>query len=353
MSASLVCALCGHVNEPDAVFCRICGRELEGVASTSLFRLLLFHVQEILESLSNPVLAFFKTLWLVVVRPISLYRALMGGQPPIERLGFPLQFLWKWLFPEVRPYILDPMEFLLSSMALALVLGAATEIEGVFSESAETFNQAQDLSLLNPVTSAEINLITDLSVNFMALLLVLFLLMALLGAAAIYRLWLGWGRPQFHRTLTRGTYYFWFYGMGAVVLTFLFGRFLPKARGWDTASSGVLQYWVPIGTGVVFVLSFWLFGVMPFLTFREWGWKRVAGAVVSSWLWLAALYGFWVTVGRMFFVWPVVLVMMFLLLMAALPPWLWCCCLGPVGLLAVGALGFYREVLQRNRKQAG
>ncbi len=351
MSTGLVCTLCGHVNEPDAAFCRVCGHELEGVASTSLFRLLLHHVQEILESLGNPVLAFFKTLWLVVFRPVSLYRALMRGEPPIERLGFPLQFLWKWLFPEVRPYILDPMEFLLSSVALALVLGVASEMEGVFSESAETFNQAQDLVLLNPVTSSEINLITDLSVNFMALLLVIFLLAVLLGAAAVYRFWLGWGRPQARRVLTQGAYYFWFYGMGAVTLTFLFGRFLPKARGWDTVPGW--QYWVPMGTTAVFLLFLWLFGVAPFLVFREWTWIRVTGAVATSWIWLAVIYGFWVTVGQELFVWPVVIVMMFLLLMAALPPWLWICCLTPLGLFSIGALGFYRKVLQRNRKQAG
>ena len=340
-----MCPLCGHAHDADAEFCPVCGHELAVSSADSLARLLLRQIQEILESLLNPVFAFFKTLWLVVFRPVSLYQALMDGRRPIERIGFPFQFLWKWLFPDVRPYILDPLEFLLTSIVLALLLGSASEVEGVFSESAQAFNQTQELVLLNPVTSEEINLITDLSVNFMALLLALVLLIVLLVAAAIFRLWLGWGRPRARKTLTQGTYHFWFYSMGAVMLVMLFARFLPRARGWDALPAW--RFWMPVGTGVLILLMIWLFGMAPFLVFREWGWLRTAGAVFSSWVWLGVSYGFWTTIGQALLVWPVVLFMMALLLLAALPPWLWLLCATPGVAVSIGLLGIYREVLQR------
>ncbi len=349
---SLVCSLCGQMNHPKAEFCQNCGQELEPVTSTSLFRLLLAHVGEVLESIFNPVFAFFKTLWLTVFRPVSFHKALLYGNPSIERVGFPLQFLWKWMFPEVRPYVLDPLEFVLTPLVLALLLGAASEMEAVFSESAEIFNQADDLAFLNPVTSSEINLITDITLNTMALGLVFVLFGVLLGAAAVYRLWLGWGRPQMKKVLTKSVYFFWFYNVGALILVFLFGRFLPLSRGW-AEGEGWTRYWVPVGMTIFAFLAFWLLVVLPFFIYRSWGLGRVLGAVATSWVWLLVAYGIWRLSFGYLFVWPMAFVMVFLLLMAALPPWLWLCCLTPVVIGGISILGGYRTWQSYRVKEEG
>lgn len=346
------CPLCGSMNLADQRFCITCGQELSTFESPSLLRLLLGHVQEILENLFNPMFAFLKTLWVVTFHPLRFHQALTKGDPPIERIGFPLDFLWKGLFPEVRPYVLDPMEFLLTPIVLGLLLGAASMVESEFSESAEALQVAPLESVLNPITPTEINLITDMTLNFLALNLVLLLLGALMGAAALYRLWLGWKRPPTaKRRATQSAYYFWFYNTGVITMLMLFGRFLPRIRGWDQ-NPGLLSLWVPVGTALLLAALVWFFGVLPFVLFRSWGTLRVAGAVFSSWLWWGFLYGVWAMGGNEWAAWPAALFMVTLLLLAALPPWMWCLCLAPPSLLGIGALVAWRY-RQKRRKRSG
>ncbi len=346
------CPLCGSTNPADQRFCLTCGHELATFESPSLLRLLLGHFQEILENLLNPIFAFFKTLWVVLFHPVRFHRALTKGNPPIERIGFPLDFLWKSLFPEVRPYVLDPMEFLLTPIVLGLLLGAASIVESGFSESAESLQVAPLEGVLNPITPTEINLITDMTLNFLALNMVLLLLGALMGAAALYRIWLGWKRsPSLKRRATQSAYYFWFYNTGVVTMLMLFGRFLPRIRGWDQ-TPGLLSLWVPTGTVLLLAALVWFFGVLPFILFRSWGMLRVTGAVFSSWLWWGMLYGLWFLGGNEWAAWPAALFMVTLLFLAALPPWMWCLCLSPPVLLGFGALVLWRHRQKRRQKPA-
>ncbi len=339
------CALCGGPMPAQAAFCPACGWEAED-PSPSLVGMLLGNVREIFESLLNPLFAYMKTWWLATFRPVAFHRTRQNRARPIAQIGFPLQFLWRWLFPDVHPYVLDPLEFLLTPVVLALVLGVTPQIESAFAASAETVASMQSqVPWLNPVTEQEINFIADMSVNALALMLVLTLLFGILMAAAVYRLWLGWGNGG--RAWTPRVYRYWFYSAGALAPVVLFGRFYPFARGW-AESPGPLRWWIPVGTGVFLLLAVWLLGIAPFWVFRDAGVVRVAGAVVMGWWWWAMAYVLWRVVGQVVLGYLLAFVMLVLLLLALLPASVWLCLSVPLFLAFILALGLYRA-WQRSR----
>ncbi len=336
------CVWCGERLPAAAAYCPSCGHEILDLHRTSLMRLLREHVAELLEQLFNPVFAFLKTVWLVALRPGRLYWSLISGRPTVRELPFPLHFMWLGLFPEARPYVLDPVELLLASVVLGLVLGAGAYLEDAFTEVGAIFTESE-FPLFRPLSSEAVNLIADITINLMALYVALALLFMALSTAWWYRKVLGWGRPEAERqVLTQLTYYHSLYSMGLISLAVMLGRVVPGVTGVaDNTVWGRL--WFQAGTVLALGSVAWTFGVVPWGLFpRHWGYRRTGLAFAVSWLWLLVLYGAWRTVGVWAFVLTFGFWMTVLPFLWSLPPWLSLLCLWPLfGVLLAFSLWRY------------
>ncbi len=89
----LHCPQCGLHNLPTAAYCARCGAALEWT-EPSVLRLMRRQIEDLIIQLTDPLFAYLKTAWLVLVHPKRLAHALADRTPPADTLPFPLRGLW-------------------------------------------------------------------------------------------------------------------------------------------------------------------------------------------------------------------------------------------------------------------
>ncbi len=328
MEGQRVCPQCGTANVPEAEFCIRCGSPLEW-AEPSALRLMRRQVGEIITQIGDPVFAFLKTAWLVLVHPRRLAEALARRDPPAARLPFPLHRLWRLFSPDGVPYIHTPVEFFFTAILLNFILGGFNaEIEDFASETATLF---ADLPFASALTANEMEMVSNFAVQLLILLLFFIVLPLTLLIVQGYRFWMGRGRKEESRILWgRMAYFYWLYALSGWLLISMIGDALVPGGMGDTLYA---------------VLAGLYFSVGPFLVFSQGGIGRSLAALLTAWILGGMGLLLWTTVGMEVVATLYALLMLGLVALLSLPGWLTYLCLLPLLLGAsLGVLWLLRRL---------
>jgi len=256
--ATVKCHICGY--EDSYEYCSRCGASLtmNQYYSKSIFRTFVKNVNTVLIDFSNPLFAFLKTFWLVVVRPKQFFHALFYQDVPIADISFPLEKLWKRISPEVYQYTLDPIKYFLSLALLSIFMPSIGITKLTLAN--EMFGRIEEDTIPGTIVT---ELIRHLSV---ALLFTLTMII-IGGFAVVFRLPLQKKKRVDRKTsldLTRQVYLYWMYSFITIFISIFITAILLPNNNLD----GV---WMFLGGVIMLILTFAIisktFFITPFIVF--------------------------------------------------------------------------------------
>lgn len=189
-----------------------------------------FQIRSALADIITPLLAGYKTVWLLLFTPFYFFRAYFFGERPLERLRSPFGPLWRSLSDQPqRP--LDPAQFLLFAILTAALAGFnfdnSNRLTGLLRETGVIERVLAELSSVNPaagdlITRVEAFLQAPFVVSLraffdqalVAAIVELFVNLLILVAFA-YLFWLFSGRL----VSVGNSYIFWLYMTGLQFFT--------------------------------------------------------------------------------------------------------------------------------------
>src|SRR5690349_5063703 len=89
------CISCGKVDTGE--YCSYCGSKLVflGDVQASSFQNLINIFKEYFREVVDPIFAYLKTIYLLLVRPVTFFRTLHLQDQSIDAIPFPLKRLWE------------------------------------------------------------------------------------------------------------------------------------------------------------------------------------------------------------------------------------------------------------------
>lgn len=116
-----VCIVCGNKDTDE--YCSKCGAKLEflgdeqEVADAKPIEILKEYVGEI----ADPIFAYLKTTWLLLMNPAEYLLSLYFRDRPINELSFPLSSLWRRVSGKRTQYTLHPVAFFASNLIVTYI----------------------------------------------------------------------------------------------------------------------------------------------------------------------------------------------------------------------------------------
>ena len=255
------CHTCGYRDTNE--LCSRCGtllivRQTDADAGVHFWS----YITEKWADLFAPLLAAFKTFWLVALDPVAFFRVRMMGEGTMHALTFPLTGFWRRLGQRFQ-HALEPLTTFIAALTLFLLLNPTIfEIlrEGIL----------LPIPFLEDITHT---FITE-GVIFIALV---YVLMFFVGFAGIFRLSLGKG----HDIGRRHVYDFWLYIFSTFIVIESASEFLSAtlvqtfAEVTNPFAVIPLQIIVAISDFLFLPAAIWLIFVVPFVVFRPISERRI------------------------------------------------------------------------------
>jgi hypothetical protein len=115
-AAPITCRTCGAVDT--GTFCSACGSHLAESGSGSTTGMLW---EAVVQDRLHDVFTVLKTTWLILLHPVTFFRAVVQEDSHLPKASFPLSGLWRAVTP--RPQTVNnPVQFLLLSIAATLLV---------------------------------------------------------------------------------------------------------------------------------------------------------------------------------------------------------------------------------------
>ena len=262
--ATVKCHICGY--EDSYEYCSRCGASLtmNQYYSKSIFRTFVKNVNTVLIDFSNPLFAFLKTFWLVVVRPKQFFHALFYQDVPIADISFPFEKLWKRISPEVYQYTLDPIKYFLSLALLSIFMPSIGITKSTLAN--EMFGRIKEDTIPGTI-------VTELTRHMSVTLLFALTMIIIGGLAVVFRLPLQKKKRVDRKAsldLTRQVYLYWTYSVITIFISIFITAIVLSV---ELSENNVDYAWMFLGGVIMGIFTFAIiirtFLIMPFVVFER------------------------------------------------------------------------------------
>ncbi len=260
--ATVKCHICGY--EDSYEYCSRCGASLtmNQYYSKSIFRTFVKNANTVLIDFSNPLFAFLKTFWLVVVRPKRFFHALFYRDAPIADISFPLEKPWKRISPEVYQYTLDPIKYFLSLALLSIFMPSIGITKLTLAD--ELFGRIEEDTISGTI-------VAELARHMSVALLFALTMIIIGGFAVVFRLPLQKKKRLDRKAsldLTRQVYLYWIYSFITIFISIFITAIVLSVALSKNSLDYVWMFLVGVIMGIfTFALIIKTFLITPFIVF--------------------------------------------------------------------------------------